>query len=144
MLKFILYWATFHTLGRLPLAFLYTLMGATASVAYRLAPSVRRNIDENLRHVAPEASEAKRRSWAKRILRNVALYYADMARLPRMDLKEFFEKRLIFQRIDCALCFDSASDGPNIISDGHHQRSSAAWAIARWRSVPRARRIMMS
>jgi len=87
-------------LGRLPLPFLYALMGATASVAYRLAPSVRRDIDANLRHVAPEASEAKRRSWAKRILRNVSLYYADMAHLPRMDLKQFFEKRLIFHGLD--------------------------------------------
>jgi lauroyl/myristoyl acyltransferase len=100
MLKFILYWASFNTLGRLPLSFLYPLMGATAAVGYRVAPGVRRNIDANLRHVAPEASERKRRSWAKRILRNVALYYADVARLPRMDLKEFFEKRFIFHGLD--------------------------------------------
>jgi lauroyl/myristoyl acyltransferase len=100
MVKFIVYWASFHTLGRLPLAFLYALMAATASVGYRLAPGLRRNIDANLRHVAPEASEAKRRSWGKRILRNVALYYADVAHLPRMDLKEFFEKRFIFHGLD--------------------------------------------
>jgi KDO2-lipid IV(A) lauroyltransferase len=100
MLKFVLYWTTFHTLGRMPLPFLYALMSATASVAYRLAPEIRRNIDENLRHVRPEASERERRSAAKRILRNVALYYADVAHLPRMDLKHFFEKRLIFHGLD--------------------------------------------
>jgi KDO2-lipid IV(A) lauroyltransferase len=100
MLKFILYWATFNTLGRLPLPFLYGVMGAVSSIAYRLAPGPRRNIDENLRHVMPDASEAKRRAVAKRILRNVALYYADVAHLPRMDLKEFFEKRFAFQGLD--------------------------------------------
>ena len=100
MLKFILYWATFNTLGRLPLPALYAVMGAVASIAYRLAPGPRRNIDANLRHVMPKASEAKRRSVAKRILRNVALYYADVAHLPRMDLKEFFEQRFVFQGLD--------------------------------------------
>jgi lauroyl/myristoyl acyltransferase len=100
MLKFILYWATFNTLGRLPLPVLYGVLGAVAAIAYRLAPGPRRNIDANLRHVMPEASDAKRRSVAKRILRNVSLYYADVAHLPRMDLKEFFEKRFVFQGLD--------------------------------------------
>jgi len=44
-------------------------------------------------------------------------------------------KRLIFQRIDCAVCFDCASLGPNIMSDGHHQRSSASCAMRRCASV---------
>jgi len=114
MLKFILYWATFHTLGRLPLPFLYTLMSSVASVAYRLAPGVRRNLDENLRHVMPEAGEPKRRAVAKRILRNVALYYADVAHLPRMDLKHFFEKRLVFHGLDEYLR-PAIADGKGVI-----------------------------
>ena len=97
MLKFILYWVTFNTVGRLPLPALYGVMGAVASIVYRLAPGSRRNIDANLRHLMPES---KRRSVAKRILRNVTLYYADVAHLPRMDLKEFFEKRFVFQGLD--------------------------------------------
>lgn len=32
---------------------------------------------------------------------------------------------------------ESSSGGPNIISDGHHQRSTASWTMARWPSVPR-------
>jgi len=119
MLKFFLYWASFHTLGRLPLSFLYALMGVTAAVAYRLAPGVRRNIDANLRHVAPEASEAKRRAWAKRILRNVALYYADVAHLPRMDLPRFFEKRFIFHGLDEYLQ-PAIADGKGAIILGAH------------------------
>jgi hypothetical protein len=43
---------------------------------------------------------------------------------------------LIFQRIDCSLCLDSASGGPNIITAGHHQRSSASCAIAFCSGVP--------
>ena len=45
---------------------------------------------------------------------------------------------------DCALLTDSASDGPNIISDGHHQRFRASCAIAFCSGVPWASFIMMS
>jgi lauroyl/myristoyl acyltransferase len=100
MLKFLLYWVTFHTLGRLPLPFLYWLMNTTASAAYRIAPSVRRNIHDNLRHVMPNAPEAEVERAAKQVLHNVALYYADTAYLPRMDLGEFFEKRFAFHGLD--------------------------------------------
>ena len=100
MLKFLLYYVTFHTIGRLPLPFLYALMGATAWLAYQLAPGARRNIYENLRHVMPEASEGRKRSAAKRILRNVALYYADVAHLPRMDINDFFQRRLVYHGME--------------------------------------------
>ena len=100
MLKFLLYWVTFHTLGRLPLSFLYALMGATAWAAYRLAPGVRRNIHDNLHHVMPDPPEGEVRRAAKQVLRNVALYYADTAYLPRMDLRDFFEKRFNFHGLD--------------------------------------------
>ena len=53
-------------------------------------------------------------------------------------------KRLIFQRMDCAVCFDSASFGPNIMSDGHHQRFSASCAMRFCSGVPRASVIMIS
>ena len=44
--------------------------------------------------------------------------------------------RLMPQAIDCAEFGDSASGGPNIISDGHHQRSTASCAIAFCSGVP--------
>ena len=46
--------------------------------------------------------------------------------------------------MDCALLGLSVSDGPNIISDGHHQRSSASCAIRRCAGVPPARTVMAS
>ena len=45
--------------------------------------------------------------------------------------------RLIPQAIDCAVLGESASGGPNIISDGHHHRSTESCTIARCSSVPR-------
>ncbi|MNI91884.1 hypothetical protein D3C73_1496060 [compost metagenome] len=46
------------------------------------------------------------------------------------------EKSLIFQAIDCALLGESASDGPNIIRAGHHQRFSESCTIAFCSGVP--------
>jgi KDO2-lipid IV(A) lauroyltransferase len=48
----------------------------------------------------PEASEAEARRAAKEVFRNIALYYADVAHLPRMNLKQFFERRFAFQGLD--------------------------------------------
>ena len=49
-----------------------------------------------------------------------------------------FDRILIFHCADCALCTELASGGPNIISDGHHQRLSASCAIAFCSGVPAA------
>ena len=45
-------------------------------------------------------------------------------------------KRLMPQRIDCAELGDWSSGGPNIITDGHHQRFTASCTIAFCASVP--------
>ena len=45
--------------------------------------------------------------------------------------------RLIPHAIDCAVLGESASGGPNIISDGHQNRSTDSCTIARCSSVPR-------
>ena len=43
---------------------------------------------------------------------------------------------MIPQAVDCAEFGESSSGGPNIISDGHHQRSIASCAIACCSGVP--------
>jgi len=50
-----------------------------------------------------------------------------------------FEKRLIFQRCESPVWVEFASEGPNIISAGHHQRFSASCAMRFCSSLPRAR-----
>ena len=44
--------------------------------------------------------------------------------------------RLMPHAIDCAVLGDWSSGGPNIISDGHHQRFTDSCTIARCSSVP--------
>ena len=42
-----------------------------------------------------------------------------------------------FGQPDWEVLGESASGGPNIISDGHQNRSVDSWTISRWASVPR-------
>jgi len=55
-----------------------------------------------------------------------------------------FVSRLIRQRMDWAVLGLESSGGPNIISEGHHQRLSASCAILFWSAVPAAIAIMIS
>ena len=47
-----------------------------------------------------------------------------------------FVCRLMPHAIDCCVFGESPSAGPNIISDGHHQRFVASCTISRCASVP--------
>ena len=82
----------------------------------------------------PEVSSYRSSSSGIRSPRNCACgTVASTKRCRRSSLLN----RLIRQRIDCAEFGDASSFGPNIISDGHHQRSSASCAIAFCAAVPR-------
>ena len=52
------------------------------------------------------------------------------------ELRQKFVDATVPQAIDWAELGDSSSGGPNIISDGHHQRSTASCAIAFCAGVP--------
>src|SRR6516225_10470646 len=54
------------------------------------------------------------------------------------------EKRLIFHLVEASPCWLALSGGPNIISTGHHQRSSASCAIAFCSALPRDKVSMIS
>jgi KDO2-lipid IV(A) lauroyltransferase len=95
MLRLVFFWLIFNIAGRLPIRAMYAIADVVAELAYRLFPRVRENVWENLRHVMPAATPKRKvRTAARRVFRNVTRYYADLAYMPRMDLQEFFTKRL--------------------------------------------------
>ncbi|MBI2913156.1 MAG: lysophospholipid acyltransferase family protein [Chloroflexi bacterium] len=97
MLKFALFVIALHTLGRLPLPILYRLVSFIADLIYVLIPKLRHNVWDNLRHVMPaDATKSELRAAARQVIRNVALYYADLVRMPHMDIDEFFRQRFAF------------------------------------------------
>lgn len=99
MLKYVLFWVVFRILGLLPLGTLYVVADITAALAYRLAPRARANVWDNLRYVMPDAPKSKVRKAAKQVFRSAAYYYADFAHMPRMDLQQFFDERLVFHNV---------------------------------------------
>ncbi len=97
MLKFVLFKVALHTLGRLPLPVLYGLVSLVAGLIYIFVPKLRRNVWDNLRHVMPAGTpKGQVRAAARQVFRNVALYYADLVHMPRMDIDEFFRQRFQF------------------------------------------------
>jgi KDO2-lipid IV(A) lauroyltransferase len=99
VLKYALFWFVFRVLGLLPAPVLYTIAEGVGWLGYRLFPGVRAQVLDNVSHVLPNASQRKRDRVAKRVFRNVAYYYADLAHMRRMDLDEFFTKRLVFHGV---------------------------------------------
>jgi KDO2-lipid IV(A) lauroyltransferase len=100
LLKYAVFWFVFRVLGRLPLPLLYGFAGLVAFAGYTLAPRVRANVWDNLRHVMPGASDRRLRSAARAVFRNVAYYYADLAQLPHMDMKKYMKERLVYHGIE--------------------------------------------
>lgn len=98
--KYVIFWFVFNVLGRLPRPVLYWIAEVVARVGYSLAPGVRANVWDNVRHVLPDAPKSRVRKAAKAVFRNVGYYYADLAQMERMDVNEFFEKRLVYYGIE--------------------------------------------
>src|SRR3990172_7090159 len=95
MLKYLFFLALFKVLGLLPLPALYRVAYGVGDLGYMLFPGVRANVWDNLRHVFPPGTPKRTiRRAARQVFRNVALYYADMAAIPRIDVQELFDKRL--------------------------------------------------
>ena len=101
MLKYAVYWFVFQVLGRLPAPVLYRIAAVVAAVSYVLAARARRNVWDNLRHVMPPGTPKREmRRQARRIFGNAAMYYADIAQLPHMDVDRFFRERLVIRGVE--------------------------------------------
>jgi KDO2-lipid IV(A) lauroyltransferase len=120
VVKYLIFWIVFKVLGRLPLSAIYRVADVVAALAYRLAPGARRNVWDNLRHVMPDAPRSRVRRTAKQVFRNVAYYYADLAHLPRMDMRDFYEKRVTLIGVQERLVPAVRSGTGAIMLSGHY------------------------
>lgn len=121
MWKYLLYYIAFHVLGRLPLPLLYGLANLIGDTAYCLAGNARRNVWDNLRHVMPGGTPRRQMARAARqVFRNVTLYYADIARLPHLDPRQFFDHQLVTFGLEEHLMSAVKSGKGVIILTGHY------------------------
>jgi KDO2-lipid IV(A) lauroyltransferase len=97
MWKYLLFKACLLTIARLPTRVLYALVVICADLVYALSPRIRSNVWDNARHVlGPDAPRQVVRREARRSVRNVAKYYADLIRLPRTKPDDFLRRRLTY------------------------------------------------
>lgn len=96
MLKYLFFLFVFRVLGRLPLPALYRVADLVGDLGYVLFRGVRESVWANMRHVYPPGTPKRlMRRAVRQVFRNVALYWADMAYLPRLDTRDLFERRMV-------------------------------------------------
>jgi KDO2-lipid IV(A) lauroyltransferase len=71
----------------LPRRAAYAMACVAGDLAYRFRSRARFDVQDNMRHVMPQASNQTIEMAAREAFRNVARYYTDLIRLPRTDLE---------------------------------------------------------
>jgi len=89
-------------LGRvLPRAAAYGLALLAADFAYRVRGQAREDVRDNMRHVmGPDATPSAIDTAAREAFRNVARYYVDLIRVPRMDLERMIGRSVRLHGLD--------------------------------------------
>lgn len=85
-------------LGRLPRRIVYGVARLAAEAVYMLRASIRRHVQANMRQVlGPDASQHLVRRAAREAVRNAARYYADLIRMPHMNVHRFYEQEFTLE-----------------------------------------------
>jgi lauroyl/myristoyl acyltransferase len=72
----------------LPRRAAYAMACVAGDLAYRFRTRARFDVQDNMRHVMPQAPSEMIETAAREAFRNVARYYTDLIRLPRTDLEK--------------------------------------------------------
>lgn len=85
----------------LPRTAAYAVGRLGADAAYRLRRSAREDVQDNMRHVmGPNARQESIHLAGREVFRNVARYYVDLIRMPRMNLEHMIGKEVRLHHFD--------------------------------------------
>jgi lauroyl/myristoyl acyltransferase len=84
----------------LPRRAAYAMACVAGDLAYRFRERARLDVQDNMRHVMPQASNETIDSAAREAFRNVARYYTDLIRLPRTDLERLIGREVRLHGFD--------------------------------------------
>ena len=119
MLKYLALLFTYRLLGWLPTPATYFIADRAATATYYLRGKLRNTVKQNLRQVmGPDATPKEVRTAAKKALRNVTRYYADLLLLPRMNIPRFFNEKLTLYDLDYLT--DAITSGKGVIIVSAH------------------------
>jgi phosphatidylinositol dimannoside acyltransferase len=95
MFKYLALLISYKTLSWLPARAAYFIADGIGGIMYAVRPGLRRNVQRNMRQVmGPEATEREVRAASRRVMRNATRYYADLVRIPRLDVNRFYQERI--------------------------------------------------
>ena len=88
-------------LGWLPPTLAYGIADLVGTLSYYLRPAQRRIVQQNMRQVmGPEADPQKVRAAARQVMRGAARYYADLVRVPHLDVDRFFNDKVVVHGLE--------------------------------------------
>jgi KDO2-lipid IV(A) lauroyltransferase len=120
MWKYLLIWSCARILGRFPTRVLYLLAAVAAGLTYLFAWRLRRNVQDNMRHVmGPNTPQKEVRKAARQVFVNWARAYADLVRMPRLEVSKFFDQKLVYHGFDENL-LPALTDGKGVIITSAH------------------------
>jgi KDO2-lipid IV(A) lauroyltransferase len=100
--------------GLLPERPAYVIARLAGDVAHRFRHGARADVQDNMRHVlGPDAAQDAVDAAAKEAFRNVARYYVDLVRLPRMDLRRRIGKDVRLHGFD--ILQNAIADGKGVV-----------------------------
>jgi KDO2-lipid IV(A) lauroyltransferase len=93
--KYYVFRLAYLLLGRMSVPFVYGLARICGDGAFAVRRGAREAVIDNMRHVmGPAATERDVRREAREAFRNAARYYADLIRIPHLDIERFRRERL--------------------------------------------------
>jgi len=95
MFKYLALLFAYRCLSWLPTPVAYFIADVIGTVMYYLRPGLRANVQRNMKQVmGPEVPAKEVRAASRRVMRNAARYYADLVRVPRLNMERVFSERI--------------------------------------------------
>ncbi len=119
MWKYYVLRLTYLFLHRLPAPLLYGVARIVGDVTYYVRPKARRSVTANMWQVmGPNARQGEIRRNARHGFRNVTLYYADLMRIPRLDVQRFAKEQMDLEGLEYLI--EARDSGRGAVVVGAH------------------------
>ncbi len=119
MLKYLALLFSYKVLGWLPTPAAYAIARCIAAMIYYSRGGLRRSVQRNMRQImGPHADPREVRAAAKEVFYNVTRYYADLIRVPRLNVRRFYDENVTVYGVEYLM--DALASGRGVIVVSAH------------------------
>jgi lauroyl/myristoyl acyltransferase len=119
MLKYLALLFAYRVLGWLPTPAAYAIARLVAAITYYLRGRLRRNVRRNMRQImGPEADPREVRAATKEVFYNVTRYYADLIRVPRLNIRRLYDEKVTIHGLEYLM--EALASGRGVIVASAH------------------------